>query len=959
LRLHLLYTLVNRRQRRKSRQLQGLRQRLRQGALGLGAVFSLSLVGGVFVLASLFAGLTDDLPSIESLPDMFDPQDGWLLEPTRLYARNGQDVILTLENPGIRRRFLQIDPLLPEHFSPYLVQSTLALYDPGFWVHPGFDLRHLSDPEPRTIAERLGLELLLEGEPPDARRALRMRFLAGQIVATYGRTRVLEWFLNSAFYGHLAYGADSAAQLYLGKPASQLTLAESAQLLAAYESPALNPLDAPIAARERQRSVLERLLAAGAINRQEFEQAVQNQPVFRQPAAEQEQIGRAFARLALEQAAEQMGRRRVERGGLHILTTLDWDLQQQLECTVTAQLRRLSGQGDDLPENCPAGRLLPTLSSDSRFYPADLRAGAVLLDVESGQVLALLGETTQQGEKEFLPTGQPGSLLTPFVALAGFARGMSPASLMWDIPARLPQSLQGRRNPDGQFHGPQRLRLALANDYLVPFADLLVQLGASNVWRLAEPFGLRGLAASAHPEDLLFGGGNTSILSVAQAYQVVAGQGVLIGRRVSEGGTFEPLLVLAIEDRDGRRWLDAAHSGGIERQAVVSAQLAYLVNHVLSDENARRVSLGYPNPLEIGRPIGAKLGQTADGGQVWTAGYTPQRLLVVWLGLPADAEASIRLQPKLAAGVWRAVMQYATRDLPAVGWDEPPGMVKMEVCDPSGKLPTSACPSRVSEVFIQGSEPTEADSLYQVYQVNRETGRLATVFTPLEMIDERIYLVLPDEALDWAKQNDIPIPPAEYDTIQPAPCSPAACITSPVSFSYVKGMVTVRGTAAGEDFSFYRLQIGRGLNPRTWLQLGEDSSVPVTEGVLGEWNTRDQDGLYALRLTVVTQDQQVLTSVVQVTVDNTPPEVRIISPLDGQTVQRREDSPLILRCDVSDAFGIRRVEWLLDGEVIVESSLAPYSALWKAEIGEHELRLRAYDLADNVTESPPLRFRVE
>ncbi|MEJ5203119.1 MAG: transglycosylase domain-containing protein, partial [Anaerolineales bacterium] len=773
------------------------------------------------------------------------------------------------------------------------------------------------------------------------------------------RTRVLEWFLNSAYFGHLAYGADSAAQLYLGKPASQLTLAEAAQLLAAYEAPALNPLDAPIAARERRRFVLEHLLAVGAINRQEFEQAVQTQLIFRQLVKEEEQIGRAFVRLALEQAAKQMGRRRVERGGLRIVTTLDLDLQRQLKCTVKIQLRRLSGQSDDLREDCPAGRLLPTLSSDSRSYPADLRAGAVLLDVESGQVLALLGETTPQDEKAFLPAGQPGSLLTPFVALAGFTRGMSPASLVWDIPARLPQSLQGRQNPDGKFHGPQRLRLALANDYLVPFTDLLVQLGASNVWHLVEPFGLSGLVASPQAEDLLFDGGNISILNIAQAYQVFAGQGVLVGQRTGQDGTFEPLLVLVIEDFGGHRWLDATQPGATQKQAVVSAQLAYLVNHVLSDENARRISLGYPNPLEIGRPTGAKLGQTADGSQVWTVGYTPQRLLAIWIGLPADADVPIRLSPKLAASVWRAVMQYATRDLPPIGWSEPPGMVQVTVCDPSGKLPTSACPSRVNEVFIQGNEPTEADALYQVYQVNRETGRLATVFTPLEMIDERTYLVLPEEALDWAKQNNIPIPPTEYDTIQPAPCSPAACITSPASFTFVKGMVTVRGTAAGEDFAFYRLQIGRGLNPRTWLQLGEDSATPVTEDVLGEWNTRDQDGLYALRLTVVKQNQQVLTSVVQVTVDNTPPEARIAFPLDGQVVQRVEDRPLVLQCDVNDAFGIRRVEWLLDGKVIAESNLAPYSALWQAETGEHELRLRAYDLADNVGESQPVRFRVQ
>lgn len=959
MRSHLLYTLINRRQQRKTRRLSSFRERLWRVGLGLGAVISLSLVGGVFVLALLFAGLTADLPSLDPLPKMLDPQNGWLLEPTRLYDRSGQEIIAVLENPGVTRRFLPIDPLLPEHFSPYLVQATLALYDPGFWGHPGFDWQHLTDPEPHTIAERLVLELLLVNEAPDTRRALRMRFLAGQAVATFGRTRVLEWFLNSAYYGHLAYGADTAAQLYLGKSASQLTLAEAAQLLAAYEAPALNPLDAPVAAREQQRAVLERLLRIGAINLQEFEQAKQSPLAFRPAVGEKEQTGRAFVRLAVEQAAGHIGRRRVERGGLRIVTTLDPDLQRQLECTAKIQLRRLSGQDDNLPEDCPAGRLLPTLASDSRSYPADLRAGGVVLDVKSGQVLALLGETTAQGETVFLPAGQPGSLLTPFVALAGFARGMSPASLVWDIPARLPKNQQGYENPDGRYHGPQRLRLALANDYLIPFVDLLTQMGASSVWRLVEPFGLRGLAGSSRAEDLLFGGGNVSVLSVAQAYQVFANQGEMLGWKTGQDGVIEPLLVLTVEDAGGKRWLDTGQTAATYRQMVVSAQLAYLVNHVLIDENARRIGMGYPNPLEIGRPIGAKLGGTANGEQVWAVGYTPQRLLVIWLGMPDAGDATVRLNPKLAAGIWRAVMQYASRDLPPVGWDEPPGLVRVEVCDPSGKLPTPACPSRVGEVFIQGNEPTEADDLYQVVEVNRETGRLATVFTPLELIDQRTYLSLPAEALDWAKQNNVPIPPTEYDTIQPPPCSPVACITNPASFTYVKGMVAVQGTAAGEDFSFYRLQIGRGLNPRTWLQLGEDHAAPVVDGLLGEWNTRDQDGLYALRLTVVNQNQQVQTFVVQVTVDNTPPEARVTFPLEGQIVSYSGDHPLVLQCDVSDAFGIDRVEWRIDGEVVAESNLPPYSALWHVQTGEHELSLRVYDLAGNVGEAQVVRFKVE
>ena len=123
------------------------------------------------------------------------------------------------------------------------------------------------------------------------------------------------------------------------------------------------------------------------------------------------------------------------------------------------------------------------------------------------------------------------------------------------------------------------------------------------------------------------------------------------------------------------------------------------------------------------------------------------------------------LESRQAAGIWYAVMQYLGRTRPADGWQIPPGIQAVSVCDPSGMLPTASCPSIVKELFLSGNEPTQADILYQDFQVNRETGRLATVFTPLELVDTRTCMVVPEEALDWAGQAGVPLPPREYDSI--------------------------------------------------------------------------------------------------------------------------------------------------------------------------------------------------
>src|SRR6185503_7013034 len=109
-------------------------------------------------------------------------------------------------------------------------------------------------------------DLLLFDEPASLRRALRERILAAQITAQYGRTQILEWYLNSANFGRYALGAEAAAQLYFGKSAAQLTTAESAILAAVSDSPSLNPYDAPQTALQRGRETLTRMQIQGLLS---------------------------------------------------------------------------------------------------------------------------------------------------------------------------------------------------------------------------------------------------------------------------------------------------------------------------------------------------------------------------------------------------------------------------------------------------------------------------------------------------------------------------------------------------------------------------------------------------------------------------------------------------------------------------------------------------------------------
>jgi membrane peptidoglycan carboxypeptidase len=369
-------------------------------------------------------------------------------------------------------------------------------------------------------------------------------------------------------------------------------------------------------------------------------------------------------------------------------------------------------------------------------------------------------------------------------------------------------------------------------------------MGPDNVSRIAASFGV------SRDEQL-------SLLDAAGAYGVFAQQGVYFGQEAA-GGAFEPVTILKVEGNDGSIWLDWTTP---QVKPILTPGLAYLMNHALSDESARWPSLGQSNVTEIARPAGVKLGQTEDALDTWAIGYSPARVVAVWTG----ARETSDLSASVPAVLWNALMQIASQNLPRDGWPRPAYVAAINVCDPSGMLPTTDCPNLVSEVFLNGNEPIQPDNMYRRYAVNRETGLLATVFTLPQLVEEHVYLVVPPEARSWAESAGLEIPPANYDVIQPPQINPTVNIASPELFTEVNADVNITGTAAGEDFVSYRVLVGQGLNPQEWIQVAE-SNQPVTNDLLARWDTNGLSGLYAVQLQVVRSDQRVDTAIIQVTV---------------------------------------------------------------------------------------------
>ncbi len=773
-----------------------------------------ALFSGVFLaflLGALLLGsgvgwfsIAHDLPSIEFLPLLLDPESGQLFQPTRIYDRHGYLLQQLSPLPG-PRRYISLQEL-PSILTP----AVLLTQDPAFWQHPGFDLRGIGNPESHpTLAQRLVADLLLYDEPPTLRRALRERLLAFQITAHFGRERVLEWYLNSADFGQNLIGIDAAAEFYLGQRPSELSPAAAVLLASLLQNPQVNPHTLPAETRQRALALLQLMLDQGVLDAQQAQSIEQELHTLSFTPAELPPQNSAFLRLVFEQAQTSLPFDRLRKGGWRLYTTLDRNLQLQAECLMQRFAERLAAQPE--PISCPQAPPLPTLPPDA--YVGLPALSLVILDVPSGEVLTAVGETLQGKESPFWTSHAPGSILDPFVYLTAFTRGWSPASLIWDLP---PQDESGE-----EYLGPMRMRRAMANALPRPTQWLRQELGEAAI---QHTFSLLNLSES-----------NVTLLQVATAYATLARSGIYR----------PPQTLLRLEREDHALWLPPLD----REKALIDPAVTYLVNHVLSDPVARRDTWGEAGNLEIGRPLAVATGHTPDKKQAWLVVYTPRRLIALWL----ESISGEQVAPQWLGGLARALLEASLHSLPAEDWSPPPGVVQIEVCDPSGLLPSPICPQRVMEVFLSGNEPQEMDHLYRRYRINRETGLLATVFTPPQLIEERVYLEVPPQARSWAEAHGWKQPPTAYDPVRLPPPLRWARILQPSPFERVSGIVIVRGTAGGEHFRSYRLLAGKGLDPQEWQTIAS-AQTPRIEDVLGEWNTQGLEGAYILQLQVLHQD---------------------------------------------------------------------------------------------------------
>ncbi len=959
------------------------------------------LATGFLSVTAVYAYFTSDLPDFTQL-EKIGQERQTTFETSKIYAwgaeglsgQRDSELIYEIIDPlGGDRQWIPLEQVPQD-----MINATIAIEDRTFWTNEGYDLigigrafnayvleggdvqggssitqqvvkNNLIEPERRIVGESVGFA--------DYQRKVEELLLAQRATDSYSKEQILEWYLNSNFYGNLAYGIEAAARVYFDKPAAELTLAEATMLAAIPQSPAINPISNFDLAKTRQELVLDSMVREGYIT-PETAVATKQLPVEVAAGIEErfEIIAPHFALYVQQQLEEMFGPELVLGGGLRVYTTLDLDMQRQAECVTRAQLNRLSGEigvglAADEQAACTALEYLPDLPIADQGIDHNVNnVATIMLDPQTGEIKALVGsanywDASIDGSFNVAVDGlrQPGSSFKPFTYLTALSQGYNAASMVLDVETDFGTPFNGipyvPQNYDRTFNGPMRLRQALTNSYNVPAVQVMSWVGVAKVLRTAHGMGINSLdqGTNSYGLSLTLGGGEVSLLDMVYAYAVMDNMGVMVGQPRPEAQqrngyrSLDPVAILRVEDRNGNILYEYDQP---QRREILTPQLAYLMNDILSDRSGRCAAFGCPNALELpnNRPAAAKTGTTNEYRDAWTIGYTPELVTGVWVGNSDNRAMEDVPGSKGAAPIWNALMSWALQDVEITNWERPSGISEIAVCNISGLLPTPFCPT-VSELFIDGTAPIVQDTMVQEFAVNRETGRLATLYTPPELIETKVYPVYPQAAADWVRENNIEQPPTEYDTITVDPQSQNAGILSPAQFAFVQDQVVISGTVQSDDFASYRLAYFAGLTPSNLQTLVEGDSVPPEDAPLALWDVSELEGLYTLLLTVVQGDGRFQEYSVHITIDNTPPVAEIIFPLPNQEIFTDEEW-VIIQAQISEETSIDRVEFYIDnaGVPFAISTVPPFTEKWTIRgSGCHTFKVIAFDAAGNETES--------
>lgn len=604
------------------------------------------------IIFVIFIGLAYSIYLYFTLPDPANLGQQIITQSTKIYDRTGEHLLYEIH--GEEKRTVISLKDIPD----YVPKSTLAIEDAEFYKHPAFNWKSLVRAAfvnlkagsfvqgGSTITQQLVKNAYLSPEKT-IQRKIKEILLAVKLEKHYSKDEILEMYLNEIPYGSNAYGIESAAQTFFNKSAKDLTLGEAAILAAlpkapSYYSPYGNNQDDLF---ERQKLVLKKMLDYGFITQDQYDAAKNEKIKFaykidKMPAPH-------FVMFIKQYLEDKYGTETVEKGGLKVTTTLDWDLQQIAEKTVYEGAMR-----------------------NEKLYGGS-NAALISQDPKTGQILAMVGsrdysDTEIDGNFNVTTAHrQPGSAFKPFAYVTAFEKGLTPQTIVFDLKTEFnpycPPTADGVKDSYGtdcyhpqnfthSFQGPIDLRHALAQSVNVPAVKVLYIAGLKDTIDTAHKMGITTLDdPNRYGLSLVLGGGDVKPIDMAEAYSVFAQDGI----------KHQQVAILKVEDGKGNileQYKDTS-------EKVLEPQYARLINNILSDKQARIGLYSPGNPLEIpGYDVAAKTGTTQDYRDTWTAGYTQSLVTIVWAGNNDFSPMSSQGGSILAAApIWHNFMVEALK----------------------------------------------------------------------------------------------------------------------------------------------------------------------------------------------------------------------------------------------------------------------------------------------------------
>jgi membrane peptidoglycan carboxypeptidase len=614
----------------------------------------------IFCLALLYFAKT--VPSIQEIGSQ---QIG---QSTKIYDRTDTVLLYDIDNGQHRT-------LVPFGQIPQSVKdATIAIEDQNFYNEPAFDIKgiiralfvdittHSFAEGGSTITQQLARTAFLTLNQTVSRK-IREFVLAVKLNEYYSKDQILALYLNEVPYGPNISGVGEAAQDYFGVPVSQLNIAQSAVLAAlpqapTYYSPYGTHVDELL---QRQQLVLQQMYNTGRITKAQLTAAQNFKITFQPQTASGSGIRAPHFVMAVENyLVQKYGENEVDNGGLKVITTLNWTMQQQAETAVTAGVAR-----------------------NTQLYQST-NASLVAQDPTTGQILALVGSadyfnTANDGNFDVATQGlrQPGSSLKPFVYMTGFQMGYTPDTILFDVPTEFSTDAECPAVPnfnstdkkcfhpqdfEGTFAGPMTVRNALAQSVNVPAVKMLYLVGEQNAIQNMTSFGISTFGSpSQYGLSLVLGGGAVHLIDLTEAYSVLSQQ----------GEKHAQAMVLSVTDANG----NTLESYQDQASQVADAQSVNLINDILSDAAARAPLMGGSQNLTVfpGYDVALKTGTSNNYTDAWAMGYTPSLVVGVWAGNNNDAPMQKAGSSILAAvPMWSAFMTQALPEVPNTTFT-PPG----------------------------------------------------------------------------------------------------------------------------------------------------------------------------------------------------------------------------------------------------------------------------------------------